>query len=66
MGQMANDSPMPATSAFRRCSVPKARCTQVASTMSAKKPTTTDGMPARSSMAGLMISRARALAYSET
>ena len=29
-------------------------------------PTTTDGIPARSSMAGLMTSRARALAYSET
>ena len=41
-------------------------CTQVASTMSAKKPITTDGMPAKSSMTGLTISRSRRRANSET
>ena len=35
-------------------------------TMSAKKPSTTDGMPASSSMTGLTISRARRDAYCDT
>jgi hypothetical protein len=63
---MANDRPKPATRALSRCSVPNACCTQVARTISAKKPMTTDGTPARSSMAGLTISRIRPFAYSET
>src|SRR5580658_9803247 len=66
IGTMANDKPKPATSALSRCSVPNTCWTHVASTMSAKKPTTTEGTPARSSMAGLTISRRRPFAYSDT
>ncbi len=65
-GQTASERPMPATSALSRCSVPNARCTQVASTISAKNPMTTDGMPAKSSTTGLMISRSRRRANSDT
>ena len=35
-------------------------------TISAKKPSTTDGIPASSSTTGLTISRVRGLAYCET
>jgi hypothetical protein len=35
-------------------------------TMSAKKPSTTDGIPASSSMSGLTISRVRGRAYCDT
>jgi hypothetical protein len=66
MGQIANASPMPATNALRRCSVPKIACTHVASTMSAKKPMTTEGTPASSSIAGFTTSRRRGPAYSDT
>ena len=40
---IANESATPATSVFKRCSVPKTRWTQLARTTRAKKPTTTDG-----------------------
>ncbi len=65
-GQTASERPMAAVSAFKRCSVPNVFCTHVASTMSAKKPMTTEGMPAKSSTTGLMISLCLRRAYSDT
>ena len=56
-GMTANDSATPDTSALRRESRPNTFWNQVAITISAKKPSTTEGMPASSSMTGLTISR---------
>ena len=53
------------TRAFNRDSRWKVFWNQVAMTISAKKPSTTDGMPARSSTTGLTISRVRGRAYCE-
>src|SRR5436190_946010 len=57
MGIAASARPMPAVIALRRIRIPKASWSQVASTMRAKNPMTTDGIPARSSTAGLITSR---------
>src|SRR5665213_3081122 len=59
----ATESTTPETSALSRDSRPKRRWNQVAITMSAKKPNTTDGIPASSSTTGLTISRVRGRAY---
>ena len=55
----------PATTALSRKVKPKAVCSQVAITISPKKPSTTEGMPASSSMVGLSTSRRRRGANSE-
>src|SRR5262245_41280688 len=65
-GMTANDRATPDTSAFRRDSRWNVFWNQVAITISAKKPSTTDGMPARSSTTGLTISRVRVPAYCDT
>src|SRR6185295_19598814 len=57
IGITASARPMPAVIAFRRIRIPNASWSQVARTIKAKKPITTDGMPASSSTAGLMTSR---------
>ena len=62
----ANDSATPETSALSRDSRPNMFWNQVAITISAKNPSTTDGMPASSSTTGLTISRVRGPAYCDT
>src|SRR4051812_3685970 len=62
----ANDNATPETSALRRDSRWNVFWNQVAITISAKNPSTTDGIPASSSTTGLTISRVRAPAYCET
>ncbi len=62
----ANESATPDTKAFRRDSKPNRFWNQVAMTMRAKKPSTTEGIPASSSMSGFTISRVRGRAYWET
>jgi hypothetical protein len=64
-GTMVSASPRPATIAFSRKENPKASWSHVAITISAKNPSTTDGMPARSSMVGFSTSRSRRGANSE-
>ncbi len=59
----ANDSATPETSALRRDSRSNRFWNQVAITMSAKNPSTTEGIPASSSTAGFRISRVRGRAY---
>ena len=60
----ARPSAIPALSAFSRIGECVTACSQVASTMSPKNPSTTDGMPASISIAGLSTSRMRAGANS--
>jgi hypothetical protein len=62
---MPSPSAMPAVSAFSRIGECVTDCSQLASTMSAKKPITTDGMPASISIAGLRNSRTWGGANSE-
>src|ERR1022692_1716711 len=62
----AKESATPETSALRRDSRPSRCWNQLAMIMSAKKPSTTDGIPAKSSTTGLTISRVRGRAYCDT
>lgn len=64
-GMTVSASPSPATTAFSRNVKPNADCSQVAITIRAKKPSTTEGMPASSSMTGFSTSRRRRGANSE-
>src|SRR5690606_37012526 len=64
-GTMVRPMPIPATMVLSRYCRPKRSCRCVARTMSTKNPSTTEGMPARSSTAGLTISRTRRGASSE-
>src|SRR5690606_17807435 len=64
-GTMVRPRPIPATMVLSRYCRPKRSCRCVARTMSTKNPSTTEGMPARSSTAGLTISRTRRGASSE-
>jgi hypothetical protein len=58
-GITAKESATPATIAFKRDSNPNACWNQDAMTMRAKKPRTTEGIPAKNSIAGLTSSRVR-------
>src|SRR5262245_52875694 len=62
----ANESATPETSALRRDSRWNTFWNQVAITISAKNPRTTDGIPASSSTTGFTISRVRGPAYCDT
>src|SRR6478609_8941322 len=62
----ANDRATPDTSALSRDSRWNTFWNQVAITINAKNPSTTDGMPASSSTTGFTISRVRAPAYCDT
>ena len=63
-GTIVRARPIAATTAFNLKRKPNVACAHDASTISAKKPSTTDGMPAKSSIAGFTTSRTALGAYS--
>src|SRR6185295_1382445 len=65
MGMTASARPIPAVMALSRMRMLNASWSQLASTIRAKKPITTEGIPARSSTAGLITSRTPCGANSE-